>query len=121
MLNHGSNDSTGSRGFAGITDHGPAQESELDAALEAEAKEWEPATRVRVLIIVENFQGWERAADWGDTSSLFTHDEQVEKIAIVADPRWEAETSMFAAAGIRRAPAKFFPPNQLALARAWLG
>jgi len=100
---------------------GLLKKSELDAALAAEAKEWEPATRVRVLIIVEDFQGWERGADWGDTSFLFTHDEQIEKIAIVADPRWETDVLMFAGAGIRKAPVKFFPPEQLALARAWLG
>jgi hypothetical protein len=100
---------------------GLLRKSELDAALEAEAKQWEPATRVRVLIIVEDFKGWERGADWGDTSFLFAHDDQIDKIAIVADPRWETETLMFAGAGIRRAPVKFFPPDQLALARGWLG
>ena len=100
---------------------GLLKKSELDAALAAEAKQWEPATRVRVLIIMEDFQGWERGADWGDTSFLFNHDNQIEKIAIVADPQWETDTLMFAAAGIRRAPVKFFPPDQLALARAWLG
>ena len=100
---------------------GLLRKSELDAALEAEAKEWGPATRVRVLIIAEEFKGWERGADWGDTSFLFAHDDQIDKIAIVADPRWETETVIFAAAGIRRAPVKFFPPDQLALARAWLG
>ena len=100
---------------------GLLRKSELDAALEAEAKEWGPATRIRVLIIAEEFKGWERGADWGDTSFLFAHDDQIDKIAIVADPRWETETVIFAAAGIRRAPVKFFPPDQLALARAWLG
>ena len=100
---------------------GLLSKSELDSALEAEAKQWGPATRVRVLIIVEDFKGWERGADWGDTSFLYAHDDQIDKIAIVADPRWETETLMFAAAGIRKAPVKFFPPDQLALARAWLG
>jgi hypothetical protein len=42
---------------------GLLRKSELDAALEAEAKQWEPATRVRVLIIVEDFKGWQRGAD----------------------------------------------------------
>jgi hypothetical protein len=46
---------------------------------------------------------------------------QIEKIAIVADPKWEIETLAFAGAGFRRAPVKFFSANQLALARAWLG
>ena len=100
---------------------GLLKKSELDAALAAEAKQWEPATRVRVLIIMEDFEGWERGADWGDTSFLFNHDNQIEKIAVVADPKWETDTLVFVAAGLRRAPVKFFPPEQLARARAWLG
>ncbi len=100
---------------------GLLRKSELDAALEAEAKQWEPATRLRVLIIMEDFKGWERGVDWGDTSFLYAHDDQIGKIAIVADPQWEIEVLMFAAAGIRKAPVKFFPPEQLAQARAWLG
>jgi len=95
--------------------------SELDAALAAEAGQWGPATRVKVLVIVEEFKGWERGADWGDTTFFAVHDKQIDKIAIVADPRWETEVLMFAGAGIRRGPVKFFPPNQLAHARAWLG
>ena len=100
---------------------GLLKKSELDAALESEAREWGSATRIKVLIIVEEFEGWEQGADWGDTSFLFDHDHQIEKIAIVADPKWETDTLIFAAAGIRKALVKFFPSDQLVLARTWLG
>ena len=100
---------------------GLLKKSELDAVQAAEAKQWTPATRVKLLVIVESFQGWERGADWGDVSFLVTQGEQIEKIAIVGDPKWETEFLMFAGGGLRKAQVKFFPSNQLAQARVWLG
>jgi hypothetical protein len=49
------------------------------------------------------------------------HGDQIDEIAIVADPKWETNLLMFVGSGFRRAPVKFFPESQLALARAWLG
>jgi hypothetical protein len=100
---------------------GLLKKSEMDSALAAEARKWTPATKVKVLVVVENFQGWERGADWGDVSFLLEHDDVIEKIAIVGDPKWEAEFLTFAGAGFRRAPVKFFPSTQVAPARVWLG
>jgi hypothetical protein len=99
---------------------GLLRKSEMDAALETEAKKWKPETKVKVLVMVEDFKGWERGADWGDVSFLLEHDKQIDKIAIVADPKWETETLTFAGAGFRQGEVKFFPLKQLAQARAWL-
>ena len=49
-----------------------------------------------------------------------THGNEIAKIAIVGEPRWEPEALAFAGAGFRRAPVKFFPSDQQARARAWL-
>jgi hypothetical protein len=100
---------------------GLLKKSEMDAALEAEAKKWKPGTKVKVLVMLEDFKGWERGADWGDVSFLIEHDHQIDKMAIVADPKWEVEALTFAGAGFRQGQVKFFPGNQLALARSWLG
>jgi len=100
---------------------GLLRKSEMDAALAAEARKWDPATRLKVLVMVEDFKGFERGADWGDITFLVKHDHQVDRIAIVADPKWEVETLTFAGAGFRQGQVKFFPLNQLAQARAWLG
>jgi len=100
---------------------GLLRKSEMDAALEAEAKKWKPETKVKVLVMVEDFKGWERGADWGDVTFLVGHDHQIDKIAIVADPKWEIETLTFAGAGFWQGQVKFFSVNQLAQARAWLG
>jgi hypothetical protein len=100
---------------------GPLKKSEFDAALAAEARQWRPTSRVKVLVIVEDFKGWERGADWGDVAFFFEHDHQIEKIAIVSDPKWEVQTLVFGGAGVRRGEVKFLPTNQMAQARAWLG
>ena len=100
---------------------GLLKKSELDAVLATEERQWRPTTRVKVLVIVEDFKGWERGADWGDVGFFFEHDHQIEKIAIVSDPKWEVQTLAFAGAGVRRGQVKFFPKDQMALARAWLG
>jgi len=72
-------------------------------------------------VILENFKGWERGADWGDTTFFETHGDRIDKIAVVADPKWEVEALAFAGTGFRRAPVEFFPADQLTSARVWLG
>ena len=100
---------------------GLIRKSEWDAALAAEAGQWRPTTHVKVLVIMEDFKGLERGADWGDITFFDAHGDQIDKIAIVADAKWEVEILAFAGAGFRRAPVKFFPMSQLTSARAWLG
>jgi hypothetical protein len=79
-----------------------------------------PGSKPRLLAILEDFEGWERGADWDDLDFLISHSGEIAKIAIVAEPRWETHALAFAGAGIRRAPVKFFPPEELAKARTWL-
>ena len=73
-----------------------------------------------VLAILESFEGWERGADWNDLDFMLSHGNEIAKIAIVGEPRWEVEALAFAGAGFRSAPVKFFPTSQLAEARAWI-
>jgi hypothetical protein len=101
--------------------NGLLRKAELDAVQKSEAAWWEPATRVKLLVIVENFEGWERNEGWGDMTFFLKHGDQIEKIAIVADPRWETDLLIFAGAGFRRGAVKFFPTDRLAIARVWLG
>lgn len=51
----------------------------------------------------------ERGADWNDLDFQHSHGNEIAKIAIVGEPRWEPEALVFAGAGFRRAPVKFFP------------
>ncbi len=42
---------------------GLLKKSEMDRVLGVEARQWTSATKIRVLVVAENFQGWERGAD----------------------------------------------------------
>jgi hypothetical protein len=100
--------------------NGLLKKSEMDAALAEEAQKWGPETRIKALVVVENFEGFERGADWGDISFLVKYDQQIEKVAIVGDPKWESDLSTFAGAGFRKGQVRFFRGNQLVQARAWV-
>src|SRR5437016_7984560 len=84
------------------------------------ARHIDTGSKPRLLVILENFEGWERGADWNDLDLTISHGEKISRIAIVAEPRWEALALAFAGAGVRRVPVKFFPSNELEQARSWL-
>ncbi len=99
---------------------GLLKKSELDILQAKVASQVSPNTSIKLLVIVEDFQGWERGADWGDLTFFSTYGDMIEKIAIVAPLRWETDFMTFVLAGMRRAAVKFFPESGLAEARAWL-
>ncbi len=100
---------------------GMLKKSELDSVLAAETRQWGPTIHVKVLLILEDFKGWEKGANWGDLTFFEAHGDQIDKIAIVADAKWESEMLAFVGAGFRRAPVKFFSANEFAVAWSWLG
>lgn len=75
---------------------------------------------VRLLILLEAFEGWEPGAGWNDLTFYAAHGDAIERIAIVGEERWRAHALMFAAADLRRGPVEFFTPGALPEARAWL-
>ena len=99
---------------------GVLKRSEFGAEQEALAAHIDTGSKPRLLVILQNFKGWEHGADWNDLDFLFSHAGKISRIAIVAEPRWETLALAFAGAGVRRAPVKFFPPNELEPARNWL-
>jgi hypothetical protein len=99
---------------------GVLKRDEFAAAQDELARKIDAGTKPRLLVIGENFEGWERGADWNDLDFLLSHSGEIAKIALVTDPRWEVQALAFAGAGVRRAPVKFFRPNELEQARTWL-
>ena len=99
---------------------GQLKKFELDA-VQAEFVEKIAGTgTVKLLVLLEDFIGWERTQAWGDTDFFFSHRNDFEKIAVVGNPRWEAEVLAFTGAGLRKGPVKFFPETGETEARAWL-
>jgi len=90
-----------------------AEQSGIAARIEAGA-------RPRLLAIFDDFAGWERDPNWNDLEFFMAHGDEIARIALVAEPQWEERAVAFAGGGLRRAPVKFFRPDELAEARAWL-
>jgi hypothetical protein len=99
---------------------GILKRSEFGAQEKALARHIDSGSNPCLLVILENFEGWEGGADWNDLEFYVSHGRKISKIAIVAERRWEPLALAFAGAGVRRTPVKFFPPNELGQARGWL-
>jgi SpoIIAA-like len=99
---------------------GILKQSEFGAEQSTLARKIDTGSKPRLLVILENFEGWQRGADWNDLDFMISHGGKIAKIAIVAEPRWETLALAFAGAGVRRAPVKFFQSNELRQARSWL-
>ena len=99
---------------------GELKKSELDAVQSEFVQKIAGTGTIKLLVLLENFTGWERSEGWGDTDFFFSHRNDFEKIAVVGDPRWEAQVLAFTGAGLRKGPVKFFPEAAKSEARAWL-
>jgi len=60
--------------------------------------------KIRALIILEGFEGWEQHEGWGDVSFMM-EGQDIEKRAIVGDKKWKDSVIAFTA--------KEFTPRQL--------
>lgn len=76
--------------------------------------------RWRVLVLTENFTGWERGGTWDDFSLQSEMDAGIAKMAIVGERKWQDLTLLFTAQGLRTFPIEYFESAQLDAARAWL-
>lgn len=99
---------------------GTLRKSEMEKVQATLVQEIARVGKVRLLFVLEQFKGWEKGTDWGDMRFYETYGESIERIAIVAEERWREDALMFALAGLRRAPTRFFPPAEIDRARAWL-
>jgi hypothetical protein len=99
---------------------GLLRKAELNGVQARAVADWGPETRGKVLVIATGFDGWDRSDNWDDVTFYANYNRRFDKIAIVADPQWEAQLLMFTGAGIRRTPVRFFPSGQDSQARSWL-
>ena len=88
----------------------------IQIAKEAIAREG----KVRALVIIEGFEGWERSGDWGDVSFMMEQGQHIEKMAIVGDEKWRDDARASTAKGFRPTAIEFFPESRLGEARKWL-
>lgn len=99
---------------------GLLKKSELDELQKLLVEQLGRYDEVCSLILLDNFEGWERGADWGDMSFATTHGRKIRKMALVGNPSWETEVLMFVGAGVRRTDIRFFPVEALPAAQSWI-
>ncbi len=99
---------------------GILRQAELKEAQAVAAREIGRLGTIKLLFVLEEFEGWERDTAWGDLEFYMAHDKDIEKIAIIGEPKWRDHGMAFAGAGIRKAAVQFFSPAHSAEARAWL-
>ncbi len=99
---------------------GTLTQSELAGLQTAAAEIIGKGGRWRVLVLTENFAGWERGGTWDDFSIQSEYDAGIDKMAIVGERKWQDLALLFTAKGLRAFPIEYFEPEQLEAARAWL-
>jgi hypothetical protein len=94
------------------------------AELEAAQKEAEEVIKkeghLRILVVLENFAGWEKGKGWEDISFPQRNDPYIKKIAIVGDAEWRDLVYAFTGKGLREVPIEYFEVSQEEAARQWL-
>ena len=82
------------------------------------AKTVEGARRVRLLILLEDFEGWTTGEEWADDALRLENDAVIIKAAIVGERRWKDQVFAFVARPFRKIPIEYFVSE--VAARAWL-
>jgi hypothetical protein len=99
---------------------GRLKRGELSQAEKAAMEMMRSGSKIRFLLLAENFEGWDRMGDWGELTFQSRFDKQIERIAIVGEKRWQQLAEAFVGKGLRSVDIRYFTPNQAALARAWI-
>jgi hypothetical protein len=108
------------KGVLTIKISGKMQQSELAATQKNVAEILQKEGGSRLLVLAEEFEGWEKGGDWGDLSGQVQLDEQVERMAIVGQERWKDVALLFTGKGVRHVAIEYFSPAELPKARGWL-
>jgi hypothetical protein len=96
------------------------RKADFDSCQDALAAEIARIGPVKLLIILDGFEGWEASSGWSDLTFYANHGNSIERIAIVGHERWRDHALMFAAVDLRSAPVQFFSLYMLPEARDWV-
>jgi hypothetical protein len=99
---------------------GVLRKADFDRSSAAIGREIDRAGPVKVLVVLDGFEGWDSRDNWSDLSFYATYGDRIARLAIVGDERWRTEMLMFAVADLRTAPVEYFAGPAVAQARAWL-
>lgn len=75
---------------------------------------------IKLLVILDGFQGWQQQQGWDDSSFAQRNDPFIKKFAIVGDEKWRDLSYVFTLKGLRPFPIEYFESGQIDQARSWL-
>ena len=95
-------------------------QADLNAAQTAARDLIAKAGKIRGMIVLQRFRGFAKGVDWGDLAFYASHGDQIERMAIVGDSKWEADVLAMTGKGARVTEIEFFTTDKIAAAHAWL-
>ena len=75
--------------------------------------------KVRMLVVMHNFHGWDASAWWEDVKFDVKHFNDIERLAIVGERTWEHWMAAFCKP-FTTATIQYFPSEKAAEARGWI-
>ena len=76
--------------------------------------------KVNLLLVLHDFHGWTAGALWEDVKFDAKHFRDIGKLAIVGESKWEQGMATFCKP-FTTATIRYFPVEELAAAREWMG
>lgn len=76
--------------------------------------------KIRILVILNDFDGWSVGATWEDIKFDAKHFNDIEKLALVGDKAWEKGMAVFCRP-FTTADVRYFDLDNLQKAREWIG
>jgi hypothetical protein len=75
--------------------------------------------RIRILVAMHDFHGWEMGALWEDIKFDVKHFGDIERLALVGDSKWEAGMAKFCKP-FTKAKIEYFDETKAENAREWI-
>ena len=74
---------------------------------------------IRLLAVLHNFEGWTAGALWEDTKFTAKHFNDIERLAVVGEPRWQKGVTVFVKP-FTSADVRYFDMQEIDRARQWV-
>lgn len=75
--------------------------------------------KIRILFVMDHFEGWTAGALWEDIGFDFKHFNDIEKLVLVGDKQWEKGMAVFCKP-FTTAEVRYFDRGELDQARDWI-
>ncbi len=76
-------------------------------------------SKIRLMVELDDFQGWTMGALWEDTKFATRHFNDIERLAVVGEARWEKGVTLFLKP-FTKAQVRYFDIDNIGQARRWI-